>query len=113
MIKFAAVVALVLGVASATPTSRNLAAEESVSKRATSFWYPNMDHAGQARGYAPDLDGDYSYPVYKSVDSGDGDAIQRAINNNNGASRHGQWLASQPRVCFQKRVNPAGQNYRS
>ncbi|KAL3958846.1 hypothetical protein ACCO45_007008 [Purpureocillium lilacinum] len=101
MLKFAAAVALVLGVASASPTpGNNNVAEDPVSKRATDFWYPNMDHTGQYRGYAPDLDGDYTYQVYKSVNSGDGDAIQAAINDDNGGKRHGQWLASQPRVVF-------------
>ena len=113
MIKFVATVALVLGVASATPTPNGHGAEESVSKRATSFWYSNMDHTGPPRGYAPDLDGDYNYQVYKSVNPGDGDAIQSAINDNNGASRHGQWLASQPRVCSCKRFEPAEQTHRS
>lgn len=99
MLKLAAAVALVLGVASASPTpGNNNVAEDRVSKRATNFWYPNMDHTGQYRGYAPDLDGDYTYQVYKSVNSGDGDAIQAAINDDNGGKRHGQWLASQPRV---------------
>lgn len=65
---------------------------------ATSFWYANMDHTGQYRGYAPDLDGDNTYAVYKVIQPGDGAAIQAAINDDNGKARHGQWLASQPRV---------------
>ncbi len=73
-------------------------------KRATSFWYANMDHTGSARGFAPDLDGDSSYPVFKAVNPGDGAGIQQAINDaGNGNKRHGQWLASQPRVC---RISP-------
>jgi len=68
-------------------------------RQTTSFWYANMDHTGNARGYAPDLDGDYQYAVYKAVAPGDGAGIQQAINEGtNGATRHGQWLASQPRV---------------
>jgi hypothetical protein len=72
-----------------------------LAARATSFWYANVDHTGNARGYAPDLDGDYNYPVYMAVTPGDGAGIQRAINaGTNGGTRHPQWLASQPRVCF-------------
>lgn len=68
----------------------------------TSFWYANIDHTSAAvRGYAPDLDGDHTYAVYKEVSpSGGGQAIQDAINSgSNGARRHGMWFASQPRVC--------------
>ncbi|KAI2642512.1 glycoside hydrolase family 55 protein [Xylaria nigripes] len=67
----------------------------------TSFWYAQMDHTGTSRGYAPDLDGDYNYPVFMEVAAGNGDGIQYAINaGTNGASRHPQWLASQPRVVY-------------
>lgn len=69
-----------------------------LSKRATTFWYANMDHTGPYRGYAPDLDPDYTYPVYVAVNPGDGASIQTAINSGDGANRHGEWLASQPRV---------------
>src|SRR5690242_2697081 len=65
----------------------------------TSFWYANIDHTSSVRGYAPDLDGDYVYEVFRAVAPGDGAGIQAAINAaTNGATRHGQWLASQPRV---------------
>ena len=37
--------------------------------------------------------------MYYAVAAGDGPGIQTAINNaGNGVNRHGQWLASQPRV---------------
>ncbi|KAB5545810.1 pectin lyase fold/virulence factor [Coniochaeta sp. 2T2.1] len=75
--------------------------ENDLVRRATSFWYANMDHTGNARGYAPDLDPDFSYPVFMAATAGDGASIQRAINaGSNGASRHSQWLASQPRVVY-------------
>ena len=67
---------------------------------ATNFWYSNMDHTGSARGYAPDLDGDYNYPVYKAVNPGDGNAIQNAIRSGSSGNRHPKWLASQPRVVY-------------
>jgi len=101
MMKFAATAALLLGVASAIPTPDIDAnsTDGTLARRATSFWYANMDHTGTYRGYAPDLDNDYSYPVYMAVSAGDGAGIQTAINAaDNGATRHGQWLASQPRV---------------
>ncbi|KAK3367890.1 putative glucan ENDO-1, 3-BETA-glucosidase BGN13.1 precursor [Podospora didyma] len=68
----------------------------------TSFWYANIDHtSGDVRGYAPDLDGDFNYEVFKSVTAGDGAGIQTAINaGTNGATRHPQWFASQPRVVY-------------
>ena len=81
----------------ALPTSEN--EDVKLAKRATTFWYANMDHTGAARGYAPDLDPDYTYPVFQAVNPGDGASIQTAINSaGDGTSRHGEWLASQPRV---------------
>jgi hypothetical protein len=70
----------------------------------TSFWYANIDHtSANVRGYAPDLDGDYVYQVFRAVTPGDGAGIQAAINSaTNGATRHGQWFASQPRVRCQR-----------
>ncbi|KAK4463428.1 glycoside hydrolase [Cladorrhinum samala] len=70
--------------------------------KATSFWYSNIDHTtGDVRGYAPDLDGDYVYEIYKAVTPGNGASIQAAINAaTNGATRHPEWFASQPRVVY-------------
>ncbi|KAL2179579.1 glycoside hydrolase family 55 protein [Thermothelomyces heterothallicus CBS 202.75] len=88
-----------LGVAMASPTP----SQELHSRQAkTSFWYANIDHtSAEVRGYAPDLDGDYTYEVFKAVAPGDGPGIQRAINAaTNGTTRHGQWFASQPRVVY-------------
>ncbi|ROV88695.1 hypothetical protein VSDG_09508 [Cytospora chrysosperma] len=89
-----------LACVSASPAHPQL--QNKVQSRATSFWYANMDHTGSARGYAPDLDGDYTYPVYKAVDSGDADALQGAINDDgiSGNQRNSQWLASEPRVVY-------------
>ncbi|KAJ5240912.1 glycoside hydrolase family 55 protein [Penicillium citrinum] len=101
MMKFAAAFILLLGGVSAAPASSNESmAAHSLEKRATSFWYANMDHTGQYRGYAPDLDPDYTYPVFKSVNAGDGASIQDAINSGSSGTRHGSWLASQPRVVY-------------
>lgn len=84
----------------ATPDLSNISVG-AVAADASTFWYANMDHTGNARGYAPDLDDDYNYPVYKAVEAGDGGSIQDVITSaSNGEKRHGQWLASQPRVGF-------------
>lgn len=97
--KFWTSVSLFGGAALAAPAGNHTDGE--LVKRATSFWYANMDHTGNARGYAPDLDGDFNYPVFVSATPGDGGSIQRAINSGtNGGTRHAQWLASQPRVVY-------------
>lgn len=85
---------------SALPASPVPQLQNELQSRATSFWYANMDHTGSARGYAPDLDGDYTYPVYKAVNAGDADALQAAINDDgiSGNQRNSEWLASEPRV---------------
>ncbi|KAG5977673.1 hypothetical protein E4U55_006625 [Claviceps digitariae] len=72
----------------------------SVAVAKTSFWYSNMDHTGNARGYAPDLDNDFTYPVYMAVNAGDGNAIQKAIDDNQGRERRSQWWASQTRIVY-------------
>ncbi|KKP02807.1 glucan endo-1,3-beta-glucosidase [Trichoderma harzianum] len=101
MLKLTALVALLLGAASATPTPSPPASDEGITKRATSFYYPNMDHVNAPRGFAPDLDGDFNYPIYQTVNAGDGNALQNAITTDGkGGSRHPQWFASQPRVVY-------------
>ncbi|PHH70213.1 hypothetical protein CDD82_7263 [Ophiocordyceps australis] len=85
---------LAVGCAFAWPSSHH------GSRRSQGFWYAAMDHSGPGRGYAPDLDNDYSYQVYQAVDPGHGDGIQAAIDSDKGGKRHGRWLASQPRVVY-------------
>ncbi|KHN96785.1 glycoside hydrolase family 55 [Metarhizium album ARSEF 1941] len=102
----AAVASLLAGIASAGPAMtdqsnrgiRNISSK--VAAAGTNFWYAGMDHAGNARGYAPDLGNDFSYDIFKSVNAGDGGAIQDAIDSNNGKQRRSNWWASQPRVVF-------------
>ncbi|KAJ2976359.1 hypothetical protein NUW58_g8108 [Xylaria curta] len=99
--KLLLVASLLLAGVSATPTPRDDGNNTALAARATSFWYANVDHTGTYRGYAPDLDGDFNYPVYVAVNPGDGAGIQRAINSGtNGGTRHTKWLASQPRVVY-------------
>lgn len=102
MVKFAAALSLLLGMASASPLATNQTNSKILAKRSTSFFYPNMDHSNSPRGYAPDLDGDFNYNIYKTVSSGaDHDTLQNAINlDENGNKRRRMWLASQPRVVF-------------
>ncbi|KAL2015322.1 hypothetical protein VTK56DRAFT_5804 [Thermocarpiscus australiensis] len=94
------------GAVAASPAPKagaDAAKSSNQGKRAeSSFWYANIDHFnGTVRGYAPDLDGDYVYQVFWAVTPGDGAGIQTAINAaTNGATRHGEWLASQPRVVY-------------
>jgi hypothetical protein len=89
-----------LTVVVASPAPKRAIGQEGHKRDTTSFWYANIDHtSANVRGYAPDLDGDYNYEVYKAVAPGDGAGIQAAITSStNGTTRHGQWLASQPRV---------------
>ncbi len=95
-----------LGVVGASP-ARQPPTTGAVSSRqtASTFWYSNIDHTSAVRGYAPDLDSDYSYQVYRAVAPGSGAAaIQAAIySGSNGNARHGKWFASQPRVCISLR----------
>lgn len=50
-------------------------ATSKVAGAGSNFWHGNLDHSGNARGYAPDLGNDYSYDIFKSVNAGDGGAI--------------------------------------
>ncbi|KAK0610586.1 glycoside hydrolase family 55 protein [Bombardia bombarda] len=102
--KFATVIAAFLTGAVAAPVVESDArdTEQPEKRQATSFWYSNIDHtSGAVRGFAPDLDGDFSYAVYQAATPGNGASIQTAINaGTSGATRHGEWLASQPRVVY-------------
>lgn len=81
------------GSGSASPQGKS-----SVNTRASGFWYPEMDHVGASRGYAPYADNATLYPVFQSIKPGDGGSIQAAIDSAVGRSRQDEWLASQPRV---------------
>ncbi|KAG6066279.1 hypothetical protein E4U32_006310 [Claviceps aff. humidiphila group G2b] len=83
------------GSGSASPQGKS-----SVNTRASGFWYPEMDHVGASRGYAPYADNATLYPVFQSIKPGDGGSIQAAIDSAVGRSRQDEWLASQPRVVY-------------
>lgn len=97
-----AVAGLFLAGALGSPVLGIVEAIGNITTQASSYWYANMDHTGQYRGYAPGLDNSDSYSVFVAVSPEDGGAgIQKAINDaSNGATRHGQWLASEPRVLI-------------
>ncbi|GKU22616.1 unnamed protein product [Fusarium langsethiae] len=88
MLKKLALFSLAAVGASAAPQQNNYSAPDS-------YWYAELDHAGDFRGKAPYV-GD-SYEVFKTVAAGDGKAIQDAIDS---GDRHSQWLASEPRVVY-------------
>ena len=95
------------GAAGASPARQPPTTGVSSRQTASTFWYSNIDHTSAVRGYAPDLDSDYSYQVYRAVAPGSGAAaIQAAIySGSNGNARHGKWFASQPRVCISLCLN--------
>ncbi|KOS18425.1 Glucan endo-1 [Escovopsis weberi] len=97
MINFLGAAALLLGVV-APASARSLRSREINSDQASTYWYAKMDHVGAARGIAPEMGS--TYQVFRSVSPGDGAGIQAAINDDNGAKRHGQWLSSQPRAVY-------------
>ncbi|KAG5925984.1 hypothetical protein E4U42_003762 [Claviceps africana] len=71
-----------------------------VDAQTSNFWYANMDHTGAAKGFAPHVGDASSYPVFRSVESGDGASIQIAIDSAGDGKRQEEWLASQPRVVY-------------
>ena len=74
------------------------------------YWLDRQDHTGNARGYAPFLPGDSTYPVYRNVKSyhavGDGNSddtqnLQNAINDDGrGGNRYGNEVTTRPAEVF-------------
>ena len=74
------------------------------------YWLDQQDHGGNARGYAPFLPGDFTYPVYRNVKSyhavGDGNAddtrsLQNAINDDGkGGNRYNNEVSTRPAEVF-------------
>lgn len=81
-----------------------------LEESATRYWLDEQDHAGNARGFAPFLGNDFTYPVYRNVRAfgavGDGnkddtDALQNAINSDGkGGNRFRNEVTTRPAEVF-------------
>lgn len=81
-----------------------------VEVAASRYWLDEQDHTGNARGYAPFLGNDFTYPVYRNVRAfgaaGDGnkddtDALQNAINTDGkGGNRFRNEVTTRPAEVF-------------
>lgn len=85
---------------------------ESQASTAAPYWLDQQDHTGPARGYAPFLGSDHTYPVYRNVKNygaaGDGrkddiEALQKAINddpNSKSRNRYKNEVTTRPALVF-------------
>lgn len=74
------------------------------------YWLDEQDHTGTARGFAPFLGNDYTYPVYRNVRAygavgngqhDDTDALQNAINSDGkGGNRYKNEVTTRPAEVF-------------
>lgn len=104
-------------VGSSTGTSSSSSASEvnyclgsQSNQQPTRYWLQAQDHTGEARGYAPYVQGNPQYPVYRDVieygakNDGSGnqtDVLQNAINTDGiGGSREGKGSTNMPAEVF-------------
>lgn len=77
---------------------------------ASRYWLDEQDHTGNARGYAPFLGTDFTYPVYRNVraygavgngNNDDTNALQNAINTDGkGGTRYKNEVTTRPAEVF-------------
>jgi hypothetical protein len=85
-----------------------LTSELGTRQSGSSWFLPNIDHTtGAVRGFVPNLvnsagQANFTYPVYKTVNSGDAQGFINAISSDgpSGGQRDNCWLAGQPRVIY-------------
>ena len=81
-----------------------------VKSNPSDYWLDQQDHTGNARGYAPFLPGDYTYPVYRNVKAysatgngytDDTQSLQNAINDDgSGGNRYNNEVTTRPAEVF-------------
>lgn len=104
---FVSYVALLPSTSLAVPVE-SLSSALGTRQSGSSWFLPNIDHTtGAVRGFVPDLvnsagQANFTYPVYKTVNSGDAQGFINAITSDgpSGGARDNCWLAGQPRVIY-------------
>jgi hypothetical protein len=104
---FVSCIALLPSASFALPVE-SLSPELGTRQSGSSWFLPNLDHTtGAVRGFVPNLvnsagQANFTYPVYKTVNSGDAQGFTNAISSDgpSGGARDNCWLAGQPRVIY-------------